>query len=103
MLIKVLTKLLSDPLSLDAEEARREYQLEIRMSGESRQDQLALTFISEAADGFRGFATDPGSEITCNRLAHALEALERIPTIGPEVTEAVRPELGKRLVAVSSG
>jgi len=99
VLIKVLTKLLSDPLSLDAEEARREYQLEIRMSGESRQDQLALTFISEAANGFRGFATDPGSEITCNRLAHALEALERIPAIGPEVTEAVRPELGKRALA----
>ena len=99
VLIKVLTNLLSDPLSFDAEEARREYQLEIRMSGESGQDQLALTFISEAANGFRGFATDPGSEITCNRLTHALEALERIPTIGPEVKEAVRPEFGKRALA----
>ena len=69
------------------------------MSGESGQDQLALTFIAEAANGFRGFATDPGSEITCNRLVHALEALERIPTIGPGVTEAVRPELGKRALA----
>ena len=103
VLIKVLTNLLSDPLSFDAEEARREYQLEIRMSGESGQDQLALTFISEAANGFRGFATDPGSEITCNRLKHALEALERIPTIGPEVTEAVRPEIGKRALAAIFG
>ena len=99
VLIKVLAKLLSDPLSFDAEDARHEYSLEIRMSGESEQDRFALTFISEVANCFSGFASDPASEITRNRLAHALEALERIPTIGPEVTEAVRPELGKRALA----
>jgi hypothetical protein len=96
VLVKVLSKLMSNPLSLDVEEARREYQLEIRMSGESEQDRFTLTFISEAAEGFRGFATDPGSEITRNRLETALEALARIPTIGPEVRDAVRPELGKK-------
>jgi hypothetical protein len=96
VLVKVLSKLMSSPLSLDAEEARREYQLEIRMSGESEQDRFALTFISQAAEGFRGFATDPGSEITRNRLETALEALARIPTIGPEVRDAVRPELGRK-------
>jgi hypothetical protein len=96
VLVKVLSKLMSNPLSLDAEEARREYQLEIRMSGESEQDRFALTFISEAAEGFRGFATDPGSEITRNRLETALEALARIPTIGPEIRGAVQPELGRK-------
>jgi hypothetical protein len=83
VLIKVMAKLLSDPLSFDPEEARREYNLEIRMSEEVEQDRLALTFITEVANGFRGFATDPGSEITRNRLELALGALERIPTIGP--------------------
>jgi hypothetical protein len=103
VLIKVMAKLLSDPLSFDAEEARREYALEIRMSGEVEQDRLALTFITEAASGFRGFATDPGSEITRNRLELALGALERIPTIGPEVTNAVRPEIGKKALATILG
>jgi hypothetical protein len=103
VLVKVLSKLLSDPLSLDAEEARREYQVEIRMSGESEQDRLALTFISEAADGFRGFATDPGSEMTRGRLANAMEALAKIPTIGPEVIDALRPEIGRRAWSISLG
>jgi hypothetical protein len=66
------------------------------MSGEVDQDRLALTFISEAAAGFRGFASDPAGEVTRNRLGVALEALARIPTIGPEVSDAVRPEIGKR-------
>jgi hypothetical protein len=103
VLIKVMAKLLSDPLSFDPEEARREYNLEIRMSEEVEQDRLALTFITEAANGFRGFATDPGSEITRNRLELALGALERIPTIGPEVTSAVRPEIGRRALAAILG
>jgi hypothetical protein len=96
VLVKVLSKLVCDPFSLDAEGACREYQLEIRMSGEVEQDRLALTFISEAAEGFRGFASDPAGEVTRNRLGVALDALARIPTIGPEVSDAVRPELGKR-------
>jgi hypothetical protein len=103
VLIKVMAKLLSDPLSFDPEEARREYNLEIRMSEEVEQDRLALTFITEVANGFRGFATDPGSEITRNRLELALGALERIPTIGPEVTSAVRPEIGRRALAAILG
>lgn len=103
VLIKVLSKLLSNPLSLDAEEARREYQLEIRMSGESEEDRLALTFISEAADGFRGFATDPRSEMTRNRLGNALVALAKIPAVGPEVIEAVRPEIGANALHISYG
>ena len=103
VLIKVMAKLLSDPLSFDPEEARREYNLEIRMSEEVEQDRLALTFITEAANGFRGFATNPGSEITRNRLELALGALERIPTIGPEVTSAVRPEIGRRALAAILG
>jgi hypothetical protein len=59
VLLKVLSKLFSDPLGLDEAEARREYQVEMRMSGQTEQDQDALTFISEAANGFAGFATDP--------------------------------------------
>jgi hypothetical protein len=103
VLVKVLSKLLSDPLSLDAEEARREYQLEIRMSGESEQDRLALMFISEAADAFHGYAIDPSSEMTRGRLGNAIVALAKIPTIGPEVIDALRPEIGRRAWSISLG
>jgi hypothetical protein len=96
VLLKVLAKLLSEPLGLDEAQARREYQAEMSLSDETEHDQDALTFISEAANGFASFATEPGSALTRNRLDLALKALERIPTLGPEMTEAVRPELGKK-------
>lgn len=102
VLTKVLSKLVSNPLSLNAEEARREYELEIRMSGESEEDRLALRFISEAADGFHGFVTDPRREMTRNRLDNALTALAKIPIMGPEIAEAVRPEIGEKAFHIGS-
>jgi hypothetical protein len=103
VLIKVLAKLLSDPLSLDVEEARRDYQRGARFSSEPDQDRSALIFISEAANAFAGFARDPGSELTRNGLNVALAALERVPTIGPEVIEVMRPELGKKALDTIMG
>jgi len=73
------------------------------MSSETEEDRLALTFISEAAGAFRGFESEPASELTRNRLALALEALAKIPTICPDVTNAVRPELGKSALTAMLG
>src|SRR5207244_5399316 len=67
VLINVLAKLVAEPASFSEEDARREYELEIRMSGEAEEDQLALTFIAEAARAFRGFEREPESELTRNR------------------------------------
>ncbi|MBI3864904.1 MAG: hypothetical protein HY290_23760 [Planctomycetia bacterium] len=104
VLINVLAKLVSDPKSFSDENARREYQFEIRLSSEeTEEDRLALTFISEAAAAFHGFETDPASELTRNHLGLALDALTRIPNIGPDVTDAVRPEIGKRALAAVFG
>lgn len=103
VLLNVLAKLVSDPHSFSPEDARREYQLEIRISEETEDDRLALTFISEAAGAFRGFESDPASELTRNRLALALDTLAKIPTIGPDVTEAVRPEIGKSSLTAMLG
>jgi hypothetical protein len=103
VLLKVLSKLLSDPLGFDEAQARREYRLEMRLSGQTEYDQDALTFISEAANGFAGFATDPHSEVTRDRLALALRALARIPTIGPEISGVVSPELGKKAIETILG
>jgi len=95
ILVTALAKLVSDPTSLNPEEARREYLLETRLSEQDDFDHLALTFITEAADALNGYQTDPVSELTQSRLSSALDALARIPLIGPEVTDAVRPAIGK--------
>jgi hypothetical protein len=103
VLIKVLTKLVSEPHLFNAENASREYQQEISMSRETEDDRLALTFIHEAASAFHGFKTDPVSEITQNHLGRALESLAKIPNIGPEVTNAVRLPIGKKALATLLG
>jgi hypothetical protein len=106
VLVKALTKMISDPMAFDENAARREYELEIRLShesGEREDDQLAIKFIENAADAFRGYESDPVSEHTRGRLGIALDALARIPTIGPDVTEAVRPEIGKRVHSIMLG
>jgi hypothetical protein len=73
----------------------KEYLFEIRLSEENDFDATALSFITETAEPLKGFRTDPGTELTRNRLSVALEALGRVPLIGPDVAEAVRPAIGK--------
>jgi hypothetical protein len=103
VLVNVLAKLIADPASFSADDARHEYEREIRMSHETEEDRLALTFISEAANAFRGFENEPESELTRNRLAQALDALAKIPTIGPDVTNAVRPAIGRSALTAVLG
>ena len=95
ILIGVVAKLVSDPASMNPDEARREYVLEARLSEEDEFDTYALKFITEAAEAFRGFQADPGTELTRDRLSRALDALGRVPFIGPEVAEAARPAVGE--------
>jgi hypothetical protein len=86
--------LISDPSSLSAGQAEKEYLSEVRLSEDAEYDLFALRFITEAADALRGFAADPVNELTKNRLSTAIEALGRVPLIGPEVASAVRPAVG---------
>ena len=95
ILIGVLAKLVSDPAFMDPAEVRREYLKELRLSEEDEFDAYALKFITEAAEAFRGFQVDPGTELTRDRLSGALDALSRVPLIGREVAEAARPAVGK--------
>ena len=89
VLVNVLAKLVSDPKAFSGEDAQREYQLVIRISRlETEIDRLSITFIAEAAAAFYGFETNPASELTRNHLSAALEALSRIPIIGPGFTDA---------------
>ncbi len=83
VLVKVLFSLVSDPLSFSADDARREYEAEVYKTEHAPEDRLAMTFISNAADAFRGFKSDPYTEVTHDRLGIALNALAKIPVIGP--------------------
>jgi hypothetical protein len=103
VLINVLSTLVSDPTSFSAEDARREYERELSRLEEKEEDRLAITFITDAADAFRGYQTSPALELTRNRLETALNALAKIPVIGPEVTEVVRPEIGKSAILTIEG
>jgi hypothetical protein len=96
VIVNVLSQMVSDPSTISEEKARHQFEQEIRISGKAEHDESALTFISEAAKHFAGFARDPSSELTRGRLGTALQALERIPSIGSDVVEALRPEIGKK-------
>jgi hypothetical protein len=103
VLIKVLLHVASDPFSFSFDEARQEYMREMRISEETAEDRLALTFISDAEFAFQGFATNPLSAITHNRIGTALEALAKIRSIGPGLAEAMREPIGKQLLAATMG
>ena len=45
---------------------------------------------------FAEFQTDPETELTRGRLENALNALAKIPVIGPDVIEAARPEVREK-------
>src|SRR5439155_23209877 len=66
-------------------------------------DHLALTFITEAAGALEGYRHNPASELTRNRLASALDALGRVPLIGPDLTEVVRPVIGESVLRILLG
>ena len=97
VLVKVLLSLIFDLLSLSANDAQHEYQAEVYRTEQAPEDRLAMTFIANAADAFRGFQSDPDTELTRDRLGIALNALAKIPVIGPDVTDAARPEIGKNV------
>src|SRR5262249_37096819 len=67
------------------------------------EDRLAITFISNAAEAFRGFQSKPETELTRDRLGIALNALAKIPVIGPDVTDAARPEIGRGVCLTLEG
>jgi hypothetical protein len=103
IIVNVLSQIVSDPTTINAEKARYQFEREIRMSGKTNYDESALTFISEAANAFAGFARDPESEVTRGRIDIALRALERIPTIGADIVDALRPEIGKQTIETILG
>ena len=103
IVVGTLAKLISDPDSLDAESARQGLLFEGWISGHQEQDAPALSFLQYAAEAFKGFRADPEAELTRGNLASAVDALGRIPLIGPQVAGALSPALGKSAYAQALG
>jgi hypothetical protein len=103
VIVKALFSLVSGPLSFSADDARREYEQAVYRTEQAIEDGRAITFISNAADAFRGFQSDPETELTRGRLEIALNALAKIPVIGPDVTDAARPAIGKSVRLMLEG
>jgi hypothetical protein len=96
VLVNCMKNLVSDDTpTISVEQAREEYLSEVRMSGPSEEDPSALMFITEAATAIHGFRTDPASEITKTGLAKAVDALARVPTIGPDIANVFKPAIGE--------
>jgi hypothetical protein len=95
VLVKVLFALISDPRSFSAEDARPEYRAELVRVQATAEDEFAMTFITNAAEAFRGFERDGEIEYTRDHLSSALKALAKIAGFGGDVTEAVRPEIAR--------
>ena len=93
ILVKYLAHLIGQEPGLTPEEAKKEYLLESRVSGEEKYDPVAMRFLTLSSESFEGFRVDPAQEITSGKLRLALDALAQIPLIGPELTKAVTPEL----------
>jgi hypothetical protein len=98
ILIQTLAQLIGVEPSLSPEQARKQFLQEGRLTGEEVDDTTALQFLTLASQAFEGFKTDPAQELTTGRLPMALDALARIPLIGPDVTNAVEPAIGAKAV-----
>jgi hypothetical protein len=96
ILINVLLHLLDSARGITPEQARNELVGEARLFGEDERDPIILQFIHTSAEAFDEFRTDPRAALTTGRLHFALEALARIPLIGPAVTEGITPAMGDR-------
>ena len=90
ILVQTLAHLVGEEPSLSPEQARERFLQQKRWRGREDCDEIAVQFLTLAAEAFEGFKTDPVQESATGRLPKALEALARIPIIGPDVTRVVK-------------
>jgi hypothetical protein len=90
ILVQTLAHLVGEEPSLSPEQGRERFLRETRRIGQQTYDEVVVQFLTLAGEAFEGFKTDPVQELTTGRLSKALEALARIPIIGPDVTKVVQ-------------
>jgi hypothetical protein len=103
VLVQTLAQLAGGEPALTPEKAREQLWHASLFEEEAGGDEVVEQFLNAASEAFEGFKTDPVKEITTGRLAAALDALGRIPLIGPEVAKAVTPVIGEGAWSAAQG
>ena len=103
ILVQTLAHLVGEEPSLSPEQAREQFLRDASWTGAEAYDAVAVQFLSLASQAFEGFKTDPAQELATGRLRDALDALARIPLIGPDIIEAVTHEIGANVWNISLG
>jgi len=89
ILVQTLAHLVGEESGISPEQAREKFLQEAHWSRQEPYDEIVMRFLTLAGEAFEGFKTNPVQELSTGRLSKALEALARIPLIGPDVTKVV--------------
>ncbi len=103
LLVRLLADLLKTNGQIDVESVRQDFLRVTRMADADDGDEVAIRFLTLAAEAFDGFRQDPVMELTRGRLHSALEALRRLPFLDPGVSEAIVPAMGEHAKEVLEG
>ncbi len=103
VLVQTLAQLAGDETTLTPEDAREDLFRASLFDENEEGDEVVEQFMNAASEALEGFKVDPAREITTGRLPAALDALARIPFIGPEVAKAVTPVIGEGMWSAALG
>ena len=103
ILVQTLAHLIGEQPAIEPQEARRQFEKEIQITGKEKYDSVANQLFAVAADSFKNFQQNPEVEFTSGRLRVALDSLARIPLIGPEVADAIEPEVALQAQRLFNG
>lgn len=103
VLVQTLAQLVGDETTLTPEKAREHLLHASIFDEEGEEDEVVEQFLNAASEALDGFKADPAREITTGRLPAALDALARIPLIGPEVAKVVTPVIGEQMWNAAQG
>jgi hypothetical protein len=96
ILAQSLSQLFGDGPGLTPHKARDQFVRELQWTGRHDDDEVSLRFFNLVSESFEGFRNNPAEEMTTGRLRDAIEALGRVSLLGPGVSAAVSPALGRR-------
>ncbi len=101
--IRAIAGVLGVTPSSSPAEARRELALQARIFGQEEGDDLGMQFFSVAEATLDRFQRDPARALADGDLQLMLTALERLPVVGPELTNAIRPAVGEAALRALHG
>src|SRR5262249_21634579 len=101
LFVRALAGLLGLAHGLGPEEARQEFEADIRSFGDSEGDPATLEFIDHAHAGFERLRADRRRGLTS--VGRAMAALDRVPLLGSEEAAAVSHAVDRRALGILEG